>query len=354
MMSINRSKIPSARRNWVISRRVFLKSSAASLAGLTALPLSYTLATSRPNTARIGILTDCHYADKDTDGSKYYRESDDKLSEFIRIMKKQEVDCLIETGDFIDEDDYSEAQTITNLQTIEQIFQGSPPPHKIPMYHVLGNHDMSRLSKSQFLSYITNTGIDSNLTYYSFDINGLHCVILDANYGKDGSTYYDYDHNNFSWTDPNIPPAERTWLEADLAAAQGPVLVFIHQKLDLHEGYNDDYCIKNDIEEIRGILEDSGKVLAVFQGHRHVGEYSYINDIHYCNLKAMVTDSGEANNSYAIIEVHPDRSITVSACRNEIRREFDARCSVADLTGDCEVDFGDFAKMANDWLDKGL
>jgi len=351
MMSINRSKPPAGQRDWVISRRVFLKSSAASLAGLAVSPLSYTLAAPRPNTARIGILTDCHYADKDTSGSKYYRESDDKLSEFIRIMKKQEVDCLIEAGDFIDEDDYGDPQTIINLQTIEPIFQGSPTPHNIPTYHVLGNHDMSRLSKSEFLTYITNTGINPNLTYYSFDINGLHLVVLDANYRSDG---VDYNHGNFTWTDPNIPPAERTWLEADLAAAQGPVLVFIHQKLDLHAGYNDNYCIKNDVEEIRGILEDSGKVLAVFQGHRHAGEYSYINDIHYCNLIAMVTDSGEANNCYAVIEVHPDRSITVSAYRNEIRREFDARCSIADLTGDCEVDFRDFADMANDWLDKGM
>jgi hypothetical protein len=59
--------------NWVITRRVFLKASAATLAGLVVAPLSCTQQTTlgrRQGTARFGIVTDSHYADADTIGSR--------------------------------------------------------------------------------------------------------------------------------------------------------------------------------------------------------------------------------------------------------------------------------------------
>ena len=188
---------------------------------------------------------------------------------------------------------------------------------------------MDSISKSQFLANVENMGIAPDVSYYSFDLNGLHIVILDANYLSDG---IDYDHGNFSWTDTNIPPAELHWLEQDLASTDGPVIVFIHQLLD---GTGSHY-VKN-AANVRQILEASGKVLAVFQGHYHSGAYSQIQGIHYYTLSAMVEGSGAENNAYAIVEVHSDRSITVSAYRKAIRKEFPARCSIADLNGDVIV-----------------
>ena len=64
-------------------------------------------------------------------------------------------------------------------------------------YHVLGNHDADSISKEQFLANIKNTNISDGSKYYSFDLKGLHFIVLDANYCADGS---DYDHGNFSWT----------------------------------------------------------------------------------------------------------------------------------------------------------
>ena len=68
----------------------------------------------------------------------------------------------------------------------------------------------------------------------------------------------------------------------------------------------------------------------------------------------MVVDSGAEKNAYAIVEVHSDRSITVSAYRKAVRKEFPARCSIADLNGDCVVNFKDLTIMAEEWLDSGL
>ncbi|MBW8039489.1 MAG: hypothetical protein FVQ85_05770 [Planctomycetes bacterium] len=299
--------------NWVITRRFFLKASAATFGGLAVAPLSCTLQTSpgrRQDTTKFGIVTDSHYADADTIGSRYYRHSLDKLAECVGLMNTQKVDFLVELGDFKDQNNPPvEQKTITYLRTIEKVFQN----FKGPTYHVLGNHDIDSISKEQFLTNVENTNIDPDRSYYSFDFNGVHFVILDANYRAD---CIDYNHGNFDWIDANIPPARLKWLKQDLAIARRPVIVFIHQLLD---GTGPVYV--NNAAEIRQILEQSGKVSAVFQGHHHEGSYSYIEGIHYYTLKAMVEGPGEENNSYVIVEIRPNRSITVTGYRKAVSKE---------------------------------
>ena len=335
--------VASAHGEWTITRRIFLKASGACLASLTAGSLvSRAYAAARPNTARFGIITDSHYANRQY-STRFCSESLDKMTECVELMNKQEVDFLIELGDFKDQDDPPlEENTMAYLQAAEAVlrrFSGST-------YHVLGNHDMDSISKSQFLANVENTRIVPGASYYGFDLNGLHFVTLDANFSSDGTVY---DHGNFSWTDAIVPPAELDWLRQDLASANGPVIVFIHQLLDSTGSY-----YVGNAATVRQILEASGKVLAVFQGHHHSGAYSQIRGIHYYTLKAVVEGSGAQNNSYAIVEVHSDRSITVSAYRKAVRKEFPARCSIADLNGDCVVDFQDCAIMAEQWLDAGV
>ena len=300
-------------QNWLITRRVFLKSSAASLAGLTVLPLSCALnstSSAKLYRVRFGIVTDCHYADADTLGTRYYRESLDKLAECVKLMNPERVDFLIELGDIKDQNSPPvEQRTLSYLQAIEKVFQG----FNGPTYHVLGNHDMDSISKIQFLTHVENTNIKSGHSYYSFDLNSLRCVVLDANYRADGT---DYDHGNFDWTDANIPSEELDWLREDLAAAPGPVIVFIHQLLD---GTGSLYV--NNAADVRQILQSSGKVLAVFQGHHHLGSYSNIAEIHYYTLKALVEGSGPENNSYAITEVHPDSSIAITGYRKAVSKQ---------------------------------
>ena len=259
---------------------------------------------------RFGIVTDCHYADADTAGTRYYRDSLDKLGECVEAMNEQQIDFLVELGDFKDQDSPpAEQKTLSYLRAVEGVFCN----FNGPAYHVLGNHDQDSLSKTQFLTNIENTSINPALSYYSFDSNGAHFVVLDANYKSDGT---DYDHGNFDWTDANIPPAELQWLRRDLAASSGAVIVLIHQLLD---GAGSHY-VKN-AAEVRQILEQSGRVLAVFQGHRHDGGYSLIEGIHYYTLKAVVEGPAPENNSYAVVEVRPDMSINVTGYRKAIDKQ---------------------------------
>ncbi len=290
---------------WRVSRRTFLRAAAAAAGtALTPLGCTYTpdrsLAGWRP--VRFGIVTDCHYADTDPVGTRFYRESLDKLSECVARMDAEELSFLVELGDFKDEDRPPvESRTLSYLQEVEAVFQQFHGPR----YHVLGNHDLDSISKQQFLTHVENTGIDPGHSYYSFDILGaLYFIVLDANYRSDGS---DYDHGNFDWTDANIPAHELDWLKRDLATCSGSAVVFIHQRLD----GSGSVFVKN-ASEVRQILQASAKVRAVFQGHHHEGGYSNIDGIHYYTLKAMVEGSGPDNNSCAVVEIHQDRSVTVT------------------------------------------
>ncbi len=133
--------------HWIITRRTFLKSSVASLAGLTVPAISYAIngdSKARQRTARFGIVTDCHYADANTQGVRFYRESLDKLSECVALMNTEKVDFLIELGDFKDQDKPpAEKKTLSYLQAAEKMLKR----FKGPTYHVLGNHDMDSISK---------------------------------------------------------------------------------------------------------------------------------------------------------------------------------------------------------------
>ncbi|MDX9971505.1 MAG: metallophosphoesterase [FCB group bacterium] len=278
------------------TRRVFLGTSGVAIACAFAAT-GARAALERP--VRIGLVTDCHYAEREPANGRQYRASVDKLTRDIDFMNQQAIDCVVELGDFKDQDLVpSEQNTLAYLRRIESVFGR----FKGPRYHVLGNHDMDSITKAQFQAEAENTGIDRVRTYYSFNAKGLHGIVLDANFRADGIPYA---RGDFDWTDANIPTAELDWLKRDLAAATGPVAVFVHQRLD---GEGDLFV--NNAAEVRTILEASGHVLAVFQGHDHPGARTERSGIPYFTLKATVEapDSG----AHAIAEFGPDGGVNVT------------------------------------------
>jgi hypothetical protein len=97
---------------------------------------------------------------------------------------------------------------------------------------------------------------------------------------------------------------EGRWLAADLRARDQRVIVLAHQRLDVANHYG----VKNS-PQVREILEASGQVLAVFQGHSHANDYREINGIHYCVLEAMVEGSGPENSGYSVLHLFPDQGV---------------------------------------------
>jgi 3',5'-cyclic AMP phosphodiesterase CpdA len=272
-----------------------------------------TPAAQAPPLVRFGVVTDIHYADIDAAGARTYRESDDKLAECVQVMNAKGVAFLLELGDFKDQDKTpDEARTLKYLETIESVFAG----FKGPRYHVIGNHDTDSLSKAQYLAAAPNTGIVPNATRYSFVSGGVRFVVLDASHKSDGS---DYDHGNFDWSDSNIDAPQLAWLAKTLAASTEPAIVFVHQQLDGSGAY----YVKN-AAQVREVLEESGRVIAVLQGHRHEGGFSTINGIPYFTFKGLIEGAGPSNSSYSIVDVMPDLSVRVLGYRQAETTSFKA------------------------------
>jgi len=276
------------------TRRTFLQQGAVLLAG----PTLARAAIAAPNQSeqdllvKIGMVSDLHYADKPPAGSRCYRETLRKFEEAAKQFAEDDVDFVIELGDFIDAADSVETEK-AYLTTITERFVATPGQH----HYVLGNHCVQTLTKPEFLEVVGQPK-----SYYSFDVGGYHFVVLDACFRSDGEPY---GRKNFNWTDSNIPAAEIEWLKADLEKTTHKTIAFVHQRLDL-EGH---YGVKN-AAEVRRVLEQSGNVLGVFQGHYHRNDLKEIGGIRYCTLVAMV--EGADTNAYSVVDILPGDAIRIT------------------------------------------
>jgi predicted phosphodiesterase len=286
------------------ARRRLLKQSSLLLASTTLLSRKVFSRNDRAG-LKIGLITDLHYADKDPAGSRHYRETLVKLEEAGLYFERHSPTFVVELGDLIDAADGVDVEK-GYLSTINREFSAICPER----HYVLGNHCVDTLTKEEFL-----TAVEQQRSFYSFDRSGFHFVVLDSCFRSDGQPY---QRKNFHWTDANIPVAELEWLQKDLQASDQPVIVFAHQRLDVSNNHG----VKNNAE-IRKILETSGRVLAVFQGHSHQNDLNTIAGIHYCTLVAMVEGSGADNNGYSLLEIEPDGTIHLTGFRKQKSHTWD-------------------------------
>lgn len=303
------TQAPRSFNETAISRRAFVREGTLFLAGLgiswsgLASSVAAEKAEAKPR-VRIGLLTDLHYADKPTAGNRYYRETIAKLAEATARFQQDKTDLMFELGDLVDSAESVEAERGYVRRMVEG-FAAAPGQH----HYVLGNHCVYSLTKAEFLETV-----GQKQTYYSFDFGGRHFVVLDACFRRDGAPY---GRKNFDWTDANLPRAELDWLQGDLKATPHKTMVFLHHRLDIGHPY-----APNNAAEVREILERSGRVVAVFQGHYHKNDYREIGGIHYCTLAAMIEGSGAANSAYAVVDVLADGSIRVTGFRKQQSRDW--------------------------------
>jgi len=275
-----------------ISRRRFLKLSATGAAVGSVGLFRQGIGREAEGRVSFGLVTDVHYADHDPRGNRHYRDSVTKLAEAVGLFNRRKLPFAVELGDLIDSAP-SKAEELGYLHRIRDTYQG----FKGDRHFVLGNHCVAALTKDEFLA---NCGARIKQTYYSFDHgpfdhDPFHFVVLDGNFNKDGSPYA---AGKFNWTDTWIHPPQQEWLAKDLKEASGKkTVVFVHQNLDKEKS---PLGVKNG-GRVREILEASGNVLAVFQGHHHAGGYARIKGIHYVTLKATVTGPAPANKAYSVV-----------------------------------------------------
>jgi predicted phosphodiesterase len=233
---------------------------------------------------RIGLISDIHYAEKPHRNNRHYTLSPFKLKQAVETFNERGAHFLVLLGDNIDEMDRD--TDLAHLRAINDLldhFNGD-------RYFVMGNHDLGSLTKDEFLAETRGSA------HYSFVRGSFQFLFLDGNFRQDGVAY---SRGNFEWTDSYIPSGQLEWLTEELRKSKADgrkAIVFIHQILT---DENDPHGVKN-AAEVRDILEKSGNVVAVFQGHQHAGGYENINGIHYVMIHPMVVGD---TNSFAELTI---------------------------------------------------
>ena len=245
---------------------------------------------------QIGIVTDVHAHDLDSPvEGKFMINYPQRLGAFVDAMNAWPADLVIELADFVNGwvvlgvepgDPGRIPQILEDAEAIYSRFDG-------PSYHVIGNHDLYNLSKEEYLARVNITK-----TYYSFDAEAYHIIILDVQYDEDGEDLA------YTYTGVRgfLPEQEMQWLREDLAATERPTIVCVHQMLDT-QPTEAGWTLIGNAAEVRSLLANSGVVIAVFQGHDHANRYSLINGIHYITFKAMVDQ--ETPPSWALVTLDP-------------------------------------------------
>ncbi len=263
-----------------------------------------------------GIIADIQYADIDPAGSRFYRNSIDKLRDAVSTLKSDSVDFLINLGDMIDKD-------FASFKPVMKIIDSSG----IKTYNIAGNHDYSIDSsykkKIPFMS-------DPEGRYYSFSYQSFRFILLD---GNDISTYKSDNKesikqgenliarvktsgeiNGMDWNG-GIGNNQLKWLTKQLEEAMlnnEKVFLICHFPVFPESTHN----LLN-YKEVLSILEKHKNIIAWLNGHNHAGNYGNFNEIHCITFRGMVET--ENTNSYALVEVYNDK-ITISGYGREESR----------------------------------
>lgn len=237
---------------------------------------------------KIGIVADIHCG-PDVQ-SMLGSRAPTMLEAFEEAMREFRPNCIVDLGDRINDmavgqDRQRSTWVRTQLRAIG-----------VPVFHVLGNHDVVNLTKAELGEVLGKRG-----SYESADLDGVRVVVLDS------------QDPTFERTGGGIGPEQRRWLEATLGETRLPALVFCHhpldeQSLDGHWYFADHptHAFVQERAPVRAILERSARVRAVFSGHLHWTRTTALNAIPYVTLGSLVDGGfthGRPSGTFAAVTV---------------------------------------------------
>ncbi len=251
-----------------------------------------------------GVFADCQYCDTDTKGNRYYRNSLEKLDNCIKAFNEtDQLNFTVGLGDLIDND-------FKSFNDLKPTLQKS----KVPIHHVIGNHDYS-IEDNEIKLVPDQLNMPGR--YYFFKKEGWYFIFLDGyeltTKAIDSKLKAETTRmlnkiksegkpNAHTWNG-GISNKQLNWFENVLKDAKkqnSSAIVFCHYPIRPFSGH----CLWNS-DEVVAILENSGCVKAWFNGHNHDGNYTIENGIHYVNFKGMVETPNE--NAFSIISLFEDK-----------------------------------------------
>lgn len=233
---------------------------------------------------RFGIISDPQYSDIDDMKGRQYRRSLEKLRLAISRLNDEELDFVIQLGDFIDHEFESFAPALKVWNELRHT-----------SYHVLGNHDFC--VRSPYKQEVLKT-LGMNSAYYSFKLKSFRFIVLNGNglslnAFDEGSAMYEFSERYWEslgsesqWWNGAVDAEQFKWLEAELieaSAQQEQVIIFCHYPL-----FSESRFVLWNNKEILDLLESFDCAKVWMNGHFHEGSYTAEKGRHYLTVKGMV------------------------------------------------------------------
>lgn len=248
----------------------------------------------------IGFVTDLHFGPKASHEGKLRKlthHAAELTRGVVRAMNGEvKPDLFVNLGDDIEDEGreldlarYEECQRILRTANAELV-------------NVAGNHDTIHLTRGD----LTRIWGREGPLFYSFDRGGFHIVVLHTLERKD--------------IDVRIPHAQLEWLAGDLAKTELPVIVLMHHSAseqDLSDSFwfhgRAHLALVKERAELRALLEASGKVRVVFNGHVHRNHLDLIAGIPYVTFQSLIENldddaPGRPAAAYAVATLEATRT----------------------------------------------
>jgi Icc protein len=252
---------------------------------------------------RFALISDVHLGPSASHQGKLRKLthlSEQLVAGFVRRMRDEiNPDLVINLGDVV-EDESAEKDRERYGRFVSMLREIGKP-----VLHVAGNHDTINLTVEELCAMWGN----ASEVPYSRDHDAIHFSVLRT-----------IEHRGERI---ELPKEQIRWLEQDLAKTTLPSIVLMHHpasemRLEGNRWFEKrpHLCRVVERRAVREVIEKSGKVIAVFNGHVHWNHFDVIAGIPYVTLQSLIENldddaPGRAAAAYAVCDLD-DRRLVVT------------------------------------------
>ncbi|MEZ4302430.1 MAG: metallophosphoesterase [Polyangiaceae bacterium] len=257
----------------------------------------------------LGLISDLHFGQETYHRGKLRKLTRDapKLAKaFVdRMNERVRPDLVVNLGDDI-EDESPDADLARYRGCIQVLSRAHAE-----RVHVAGNHDTIHLTRDDLRATWGDGPWASSAARrdlcYSFERGGFHLIVLETHERQD--------------VDITLGEDQLTWLTEDLRAARLPVIVLMHHSAseqDLRGNYwfegREHVALVKERAAFRRILQGSGKVRLVLNGHVHWNHFDLVGGIPFVTVQSLIENldedaPGRAAAAHAVVRIDDRRTV---------------------------------------------